>query len=81
MRKVLACGKVCHRLLEACPHLCEAACHAGPCPTECSALVTVSTATAAQTASVRRLSPQRRCLGQPCRAPVECIALQTQPLL
>ncbi|CAK0742649.1 hypothetical protein CVIRNUC_001411 [Coccomyxa viridis] len=41
VRKVLACGKVCHRLLEACPHLCEAACHAGPCPTECSALVTV----------------------------------------
>ena len=42
MKELLQCGKVCHRLLETCPHLCEATCHAGPCPTECSAPVTVS---------------------------------------
>ena len=42
VKELLACGKVCHRLLESCPHLCEATCHAGPCLSKCSAPVTVS---------------------------------------
>lgn len=42
VKEMLACGKVCHRLLDCCPHLCKATCHAGPCPGDCSELVTVS---------------------------------------
>ena len=72
VREVLACGKVCHRLLEACPHLCEASCHAGPCSSECSALVTVSATTAAPTPSTHRLAMLS------CRAPPERIAMHLE---
>ena len=43
LQPLLSCGKVCHAQLPACPHLCEAPCHLGPCPgaSDCQASVTV----------------------------------------